>query len=62
MIDGLRLAICGFGNWAEDQATITSMDDHGLRHGRDRGESSSIEIQNQWREYDAGLQLVCLLA
>ncbi|KAJ6856227.1 hypothetical protein NC651_037958 [Populus alba x Populus x berolinensis] len=33
------------------------MDDHGLRHGRDRGESSSssspsssIEIQNQWRE------------
>jgi hypothetical protein len=47
----LRLAICGFGNWAEDQATITSMDDHGLRHGRDRGESSSsssssIEIQN----------------
>jgi hypothetical protein len=60
----LRLAICGFGNWAEDQATITSMDDHGLRHGRDRGESSSssIEIQNQWREYDARLQLVCLLA
>jgi len=41
------------------------MDDHGLRHGRDRGESSSsssIEIQNQWREYDARLQLVCLLA
>ncbi|KAI9377882.1 hypothetical protein POPTR_018G001000v4 [Populus trichocarpa] len=27
------------------------MDDHGLRHGRDQGESSSsIEIQNQWRE------------
>ncbi|KAG6739082.1 hypothetical protein POTOM_056664 [Populus tomentosa] len=30
------------------------MDDHGLRHGRDRGESSSssssIEIQNHWRE------------
>ncbi|KAJ6861951.1 endonuclease V isoform X1 [Populus alba x Populus x berolinensis] len=32
------------------------MDDHGLCHGRDRGESSSssssssIEIQNQWRE------------
>jgi len=43
------------------------MDDHGLRHGRDRGESSSsssssIEIQNQWREYDARLQIVCLLA
>ncbi|KAJ6354910.1 hypothetical protein OIU77_005497 [Salix suchowensis] len=26
------------------------MDDYGFRHGRDRGESSSIETQNQWRE------------